>query len=84
MTFSRTERGFGLLKHNAFASNNEVRLAQHSSSIGDYEDSLQRPGSSALWIGQDHHLNREEVAQFIAHLQSWLKTGSLEIQKEVK
>ncbi len=58
------------------------RLAAQSSAIGDYEDSFERPGSSFLWIGDYHHLNREEVQQLVNHLQSWLKTGSLVEQSE--
>lgn len=79
MKFVRTERGFGLLKHPSHSDPPEdLRLAQHSSAVGDYDDSFDRPGTSYLWIGDKHHLNREEVAEFVRHLQSWLDTGSLE------
>lgn len=53
------------------------RLIQESSAVGEYEDSLENPGSSFLWIGEHFHLNREEVQAVIAHMQRWLDTGSL-------
>jgi hypothetical protein len=56
-----------------------TRLIQESSAIGDYENSFDCPGSSYLWIGQYHHLNREEVAELIARMQYWLKTGRIEM-----
>lgn len=58
---------------------NELVMVAQSSIIGDYPDAAARPGTSALWIGTDHHLNREEVAQLIRHLQSWVDTGSLKL-----
>ena len=61
-----------------------MRLFQESSAKGDYEDSLDRPGSSFLWIGRNHHLNREEVAEFVKHLQRWLDTGSLSVEDKEK
>ena len=72
-------RGFQVLKHRKYADdeNTETRLAQHSSAIGDYEHSMEQPGSSFLWIGEDHHLNKEEVAEFIVYLQNWIETGKL-------
>lgn len=80
MRFERTERGFGVLIHDTYANEPvPARLVQHSSAIGDYADSWDRPGTSYLWVGDRHHLNREEVAQLILHLESWLMTGSLEI-----
>lgn len=62
----------------------DKRLVSQSSIVGDYEDSLDRPGSSALWIGDEHHLSREEVAEFVEHLNAWLKTGSLEVVEETE
>ena len=52
-------------------------LIAESSAIGDYDDSMEMPGSSYLWVGQDHHLNREEIADLIVYLQSWLRDKRL-------
>lgn len=78
MRVARSERGFEQLLHEAYASkpSREDRLAQASSIIGNYEDSMDRPGTSALWIGTEFHLNREEVAEFVNYLNRWLETGS--------
>jgi hypothetical protein len=79
MTHSRTLRGFELVEHpNYPPDGTESRLVQESSIVGDYEDALDRPGTSALWVGDHHHLNREEVAELVSRLQSWLSTGSLQ------
>jgi hypothetical protein len=78
-----TQRGFVWLEHPPYTSyaNDKrpvlQRLAAESSAIGNYDDALQKPGSSFLWIGEYHHLDREEVAEFVKHLQTWLATGRL-------
>ncbi len=54
-----------------------MRLVQCSSVVGNYEDAMQRRGTSALWIGESHHLDREEVRVLVGHLQRWLETGAL-------
>jgi hypothetical protein len=78
MNLRSTNRGFGLLTHPTRANEpQEERLIQESSAIGDYENSFDVPGSSYLWIGADHHLDREEVAGLIRHMQRWLDTGRL-------
>ena len=60
-----------------------TRLLQESSAIDfDCEDSLDNPGSSYLWIGQDHHLNRDQVKQLIEHLKYWLENKRLKSEKE--
>lgn len=80
MRIKKSERGFNFLVHARYAQpHDDVRLASQSSAIGNYADSYDRPGTSFLWIGELHHLNREEVAEYVAHLSSWLATGSLEI-----
>lgn len=79
MKYSTTNRGFGIVEHPSYLSQEVSRLVQSSSKIGDYEDAFDRPGTSALWIGEDHHLDREEVAKLVEHLQAWLTTGSLEL-----
>ncbi len=64
--------------HPAYLAPHEPkRVASQSSAIGDYPDSLDRPGTSFLWIGEHHHLNREEVAEMVMHLQNWLFAGTL-------
>ena len=82
MEVVNSDRGFEFLLHPAYLPQNRKkvgdRLASQSSAVGDYDDSLDRPGSSFLWVGDNHHLNREEVAQLAKHLKSWLHTGSLE------
>lgn len=83
MKIVRSERGFQFLVHGAYVPpHEEKRLVSQSSVVGEYEDSFERPGSSALWIGDEHHLNREEVAQLVQHLSAWLKSGSLEVVEE--
>ena len=56
-----------------------TRLIAESSAIGDYENSCDQPGSSFLWVGQDHHLNREQVRELIQRMEHWLATGRLAI-----
>lgn len=80
MKLYRSDRGFEQVEHRRYPEGDPVRLVSQSSIIGDYDDAVNRPGTSALWIGADHHLNREEVALLVKHLQSWVETGSLEIK----
>lgn len=84
MILARTNRGFEIVLHAKYPPEpgDPIRLVQASSAIGDYEDSLEHPGSSFLWVGQDHHLNREEVAELVARMQTWLETGSLAIYSD--
>jgi len=79
MNLERSERGFWQLNYPAYLFDKEgmKRLAAESSAIGDYPDSFDRPGSSFLWIGEHHHLSREEVQDFIAALSRWVLTGRL-------
>lgn len=81
MHFTRTDRGFEVVPHPVHAADppRDSRLVQQSSVIGNYVDAMQRPGSSALWIGENHHLVREEVAALRDRLQAWLDTGSLRL-----
>lgn len=73
----KSDRGFIFLYHPSNLERKDVILASESSAVGDYEDSFDNPGSSFLWIGSDHHLNRTEVKEFVNNLQHWLDTGRL-------
>lgn len=77
----KTGRGFVVVTHPNYppCTGLEDRLIQESSSIGDYDDAVGRPGSSYLWIGENHHLNREEVAELISRMNNWLSTGRLAV-----
>ncbi len=73
MKAHQTDRGFVYIQHSIYANAKaEARLVGESSNVGDYKDSLENPGSSALWVGTSHHLNREEVADLIRRMQHWL------------
>lgn len=78
MKLTTTDRGFNLIEHPHHPPNGtSIRLVQESSAIGDYDDAMDKPGSSFLWIGADHHLNREAVARLVKAMQRWLDTGRL-------
>jgi hypothetical protein len=85
MELTRSERGFEFVIHPAYVPpHDSEKLVSQSSAIGDYPDSMERPGSSYLWIGYHHHLNREEVAKLAEHLRAWLATGSLQVAEGLK
>lgn len=79
MKVEKTDRGFPVIEHPVYASDTGeiARLVQQSSAVGDYPDAFVNPGSSFLYVGDAHHLNREEVVELIAHLQRWVETGDL-------
>jgi hypothetical protein len=78
MRMVKSHRGFRLVTHEKYAGDNkELRLLQESSAVGDYEDSFDCPGSSFLWVTDNHHLNREEVGELINILQHWLDNKRL-------
>lgn len=77
MKITKSERGFEELRHESYPEGKQLRVVSASSIIGDYEDAFDRPGTSALWIGDNHHMNREEVRELIKYLQAWVDTGSL-------
>lgn len=73
MKVETNERGFRSVMHVKSGTPATVaRLLTESSIVGDYYDALQHPGSSALWIGDDFHLGREEVLELVWILQSWI------------
>jgi hypothetical protein len=77
MHIIKGKRGFEFLMHGTtLAPLEEQRLASQSSA--------DHPGTSFLWIGNNHHLGREDVAQLVRHLQAWLETGSLAITEETR
>jgi len=90
MEIKKTNRGFEIIEHpyyietdsNQPQSGLPQRFIQQSSAIS-HEDSLDKAGSSYLWIGPYHHLNREEVSLLIKHLSHWLGTGSLDFRKKM-
>lgn len=75
----KTSRGFVAVEHEKYQNTpgEFTRLIQESSAVGDYEDSFDKPGSSFLWVGSDHHLNRDEVQELVSRMQHWLKNGRL-------
>lgn len=85
MKIDRTHRGFHCVECPLYPVDEvtsgrytDERLLMESSAVGDYDDSLDKPGSSFLWIsGMHHHLNREQVQEMIEHMQRWLRTGCL-------
>ena len=82
MEYQITDRGFEVVAEKNYPKGETERLVQQSSAIGDYEDSFNFAGSSFLWIGSNHHLNREQVGEFKNRLEAWLKTGSLKLVKD--
>lgn len=78
---ARTVRGFELLE---FKDRYGTPCSLQASSLAEYE----KPGTSAVWLGTDDvapkvlglttrmHLDREQVAALIQHLQSWLDNDS--------
>lgn len=48
-------------------------IVAESSGVGDYDDSLERPGSSFLWTFAVGQIDREEVAGLVTVLQHWLE-----------
>ena len=81
MKSSQTSRGFVVVTEEKYQNDpgEFTRLIQESSAIGDYADAYEKPGSSFLWIGQDHHLNREQVLELRNRMQHWLDTGRLHL-----
>ena len=82
MKSHETPRGFRVLTHPSYIGKVDTRLVQESSAIGDYKDSMAQPGSSFLWVGDAHHLNREEVAELVKRMQHWLKRGRLKVDRK--
>lgn len=79
MRIRKTERGLVVIEEETYLGTPGVyrRLIQESSIIGDHEDSHDIPGSSYLWVGRDHHLDRGQVAELIGYLQYWIDNKRL-------
>lgn len=76
MQIEKNDRGFKSITHPIYADDegNVSRIITESSAINfHYVDGLDIPGSSYLWFGEDHHLNREEVLKLKDALDHWLK-----------
>lgn len=70
--YSNERRGFQDLRVQGGLSIGE------SSAIGDYDDAMDIPGSSALWLECPREsYNREEIANIIEIFQWWLDSGRL-------
>ena len=70
MTPAKQKNGFPAISHPSYPERKEVPLLAASTMA---EGGM--PGSDYLWVGRDHHLNREEVAALIGRLCTWLETG---------
>lgn len=79
MKFGRNQRGFTVIEHDVYPPRDgeTARVVQASSSIGEHSDSLDTPGSSFLWVGDRHHLDREQVRELRDALTRWLESGEL-------
>ena len=77
MEIKYTQRNFQYIHHDPYVSNGDDGIIIQSSSIS-FSDSIQRPGSSYLWIKGLFHLNREEIKEIIGYLVTWLKTGKFD------
>ena len=78
METTTSNRGFRYVLHPKYlAPHKPIKLVSESSAIGDYEDSFEKPGSSYLWIGEHHHLNREEVQELVDMMAHWLQNNRL-------
>lgn len=82
MKSEKTQRGFVVVDHPGYTDGIPVRLVQESSAIADYDTSMDCPGSSYLWVGEHHHLDREEVKELVERMQHWLDTSRLFVDGE--
>jgi hypothetical protein len=82
----KDKRGFERIEHPTYLGQPKTKvLVAESSAIGPhYEDALDRPGSSFLWLGDHFHLDREEVTELAARLNAWRATGSLKLKAKAK
>lgn len=81
MHAKKSERGYTFVLEEKYQNKRGefTPIIGESSAIGDYDDSMAKPGSSFLWVGNDHHLNREQVRELIQRMEHWLATGRLAV-----
>lgn len=80
MQTETSDRGFRHITHPGYPtdrSRGEQRLVSESSAIGEYDDAFDRPGSSFLWVGEHHRLDRDQVAELRDILTHWINHGRL-------
>lgn len=77
MDKEESNRGFRTISAEVYPPGAVASVVSESSAIGDYEDSFDNPGSSFLWVGKQHHLNREEVTVLRDALTHWLENKRL-------
>jgi hypothetical protein len=77
MEMKPTGRGFAAIYCKNYPKFEQARLVQESSAIREYDDAMNNPGSSCLWVGDDFHLNREQVRELVGVLQHWLRNKTL-------
>lgn len=81
MRCKETDRGFRMIEAPIYEGRQPTRLVWESSAIGDYPDAMKRPGSSYLYIGTEHLLNREQVKELVDRLSHWLEQGRLQLDE---
>ena len=80
MKTKKSGRGFNHLMEKEYLNpENETTIVSESSAIGYYDDSFDNPGSSYLWFGEKHHLDREQVEKVVEALNNWLENKRLEL-----
>jgi len=62
----KTQRGFKVVYHESYPNESEERLVQESSIVEQH-----------LWIGDNFHLNKDEVRELKNYLNYWLETEKL-------
>lgn len=81
MRLTQSDRGFHFVMHPLYSGERqgeEERLVSESSCVGDGKG---KPGSRCLWVGDNHHLSRDEVRQLERYIHRWLTTGTLAPRK---
>lgn len=72
-----TGRGFRAITNEPYTEGDKRVVSESSAIDFDTDDGMEHPGSSYLWVGQDQHLNREEVAKLRDALTYWLENKRL-------
>lgn len=78
MRVNCTIEGHRLIESESCADKTKMAVVvQESHAVNNYIDYYNDPGSSFLWIGTDHHFNRDEVQELVGYLNNWVQTGKL-------